>query len=234
MASGASTPHSLERQVARLLSEIVRRRGTILATRALLVGISGIDASGKGYHAARIAQSLGEQNLNVALIGADGWLNLPHVRFNDERPAEHFYNYAFRFDEMFETLILPLKQNREIDLQMDYTDETATSYRGYHYCHRDIDVIVLEGIFLLKLGYRQHLDLACWVECSFETALARAIGRCQECLSPAETKRVFETIYFPAQRIHLARDNPRAAAEIVILNDLAIHEDESAAAFNLP
>ena len=51
-------------------------------------------------------------------------------------PGEHFYEHAFRFDEMFETLILPLRQNREIDLCMDYTEETANDYRPHRYQFR--------------------------------------------------------------------------------------------------
>jgi uridine kinase len=31
--------------------------------------------------------------------------------------------------------------------------------------------------------------------------------------------RAYETIYFPAQRIHLERDRPRQAADGIILND---------------
>jgi uridine kinase len=57
------------------------------------------------------------------------------------------------------------------------------------------------------------------VECSFEKALVRAIKRCQEGLPPKETIRAFETIYFPAQRIHLQRDHPRAAADLILPND---------------
>ena len=164
----------------------------------------------------RIAESLGD---NVAVIAADGWLNLPHVRFRDENPAAHFYHHAFRFDEMFAQLILPLRQNREIDLETDYTDETAPSYRRHRYQFRGIDVILLEGIFLLKRELRAHFDLTCWIECSFETALARAVRRCQEGLPPLETIRAFTTIYFPAQRIHFVRDAPQASAEFIVPNE---------------
>ena len=76
--------------------------------QSLLVGISGIDACGKGYIAARLAELL-SANLNVALINADGWLQLPEVRFSGSMPGEHFYRNAFRFDEMFRDLVLPLK-----------------------------------------------------------------------------------------------------------------------------
>ena len=117
------------------------------------------------------------------------------MRFAQENPAEHFYEHAFRFEEMLETLVLPLKQNREIDLRMAYTEETATSYREHRYQFREIDVILLEGIFLLKQNLRHHFDLACWMECSFETALTRAIKR-----SPG---RITAARYHPCVYDHL-------------------------------
>jgi uridine kinase len=218
-------------QLERVISAIVARRKQIPAERALLVGISGVDASGKGFVAARIAQSLGEEaagvdarGYNIALIGADGWLNLPHVRFNRENPAGHFYEHALRFEEMFARLILPLRDGRSIDLEMDFTEETASNYRRHRYQYRDIDIILLEGIFLFKLGLAHHFDLDCWVECSFETALARAIKRCQEGLPPKETIRAFETIYFPAQRIHFQRDAPQSSADLSLLNEIDLGE----------
>jgi uridine kinase len=210
----------------RLISAITTRRREISPERALLVGISGIDASGKGFVTQRIAESLGarpagvtDPGYNVAVIGADGWLNLPDVRFNRENPAAHFYEHAFRFDEMFETLVLPLKQNRTIDLQMDYTEETATSYRKHRFQFRAIDVILLEGIFLLKKSLRQHFDLTCWVECSFQIALVRALERRQEGLPPSETVDAFSTIYFPAQQIHFERDAPLENTDLILRNE---------------
>ena len=205
-----------------LVSAIRQKHRALCGRRALLVALSGIDAAGKGYCAARIAQSLGEAKLHVAAIGADGWLNLPPVRFSRENPAAHFYEHAFRFNEMFETLVLPLKRNREIDLRMNYAEETATSYRRHRYELRDIDAILLEGIFLLKRSLRHHFDLACWVECSFETALSRAIQRGQEGRPLRETVRAFETIYFPAQRLHFERDAPQSSADLILCNEIEI------------
>jgi len=188
--------------------------------RALLVGISGIDASGKGFIASRVAESLGAKAGNVALIGVDGWLNLPQVRFHDQNPAEHFYRHALRLDEMFQRLIVPLKETRSVDLEMDFAEETAVSYRKHRYFYRDIDVILLEGIFLFQPRYRHHFDLACWIECSFETALARAVERCQEGLPPAATVHAFATRFFPAQRFHFERDAPQSFADFILPNEI--------------
>jgi uridine kinase len=208
------------------MDEITHAVGLIRAKRAetppqrsLLVGISGIDGSGKGYVTAQIVARLQETGLRAVGINVDGWLNLPHRRFDPTNPAEHFYRHAIRFEEMFAQLILPLKEKRSHCVVAEFAEETATEYRPHTYRFEDEDVIVLEGIYLFKPAYRGHFDLTFWVECSFEKARERAVRRGQEGLPPDETMRAYETIYFPAQQIHFDRDNPRAAATAIILND---------------
>jgi uridine kinase len=205
--------------VAAMADRVAFARAGISRTRALLVGISGIDASGKGFIAQKLAERLRKGGWNVAVISADDWLNLPDVCINRDNSAEHFYKYAMRFDEMFERLIIPLKQDRGISLTANCADAKATAVRKECYDFHNVDVVLLEGIFLFKPKYRHHFDLSVWIDCSFEAALERAIERGQEGLPPDETVRAFETIYFPAQRIHLARDNPRETADIVFTND---------------
>jgi uridine kinase len=205
---------------AALISAIIERRKALSPQQALLVGISGIDAAGKGFVTAGVAQSLQNRGIELAVINVDGWLNLPHVRFHRQDPARHFYENAIRLDEMFERVILPLRATRTVNVESDFAEETATTFRKLRYAFRNIDVILLEGIFLFKQMHSDHFDLKVWIDCSFATALRRAIARSQEGLPPQETKRAFETVYFPAQRIHLARDNPRKAADIVFTNEL--------------
>jgi uridine kinase len=185
----------------------------------VLVGISGIDGSGKGFVSAKLADALRAESLNVALISADDWLNLPKVCLNPENYAEHFYKHAIRCDEMFERLIVPLRDQRGVDVPADCGDAKATSHRKRRYVFRDADVVLLEGIFLFKPNHRSYFDLKLWIECSFQTALRRAIARGQEGLPPTETRYAFETIYFPAQRIHLDRDDPRRVADLILHND---------------
>jgi uridine kinase len=212
---------------AGLLSSEIERGAAAILTRfeertdpgALLVGISGIDGSGKGFVTERIVASLRNTDLRAVSIHVDGWLELPHVRFSKERPAERFYERGLRLDEMFEKLALPLKRERSIRLEADYTDETATSYRPHIYAYDNVDVIVVEGIFLFKKRFQELFDLRIWVDCSFETALKRAIARAQEGLPPEETIRAYERIYFPAQEIHFSRDNPREPAHVILDND---------------
>jgi uridine kinase len=206
-------------EIARVCNRIAAQRRVMPLSRAVLVAISGIDGSGKGYISAQLAHRLREHGFRVADLGVDAWLNLPAVRFNAANPAEHFYRHAIRFDEMFTHLVLPLRDQRSVRLLMNFTDETASAYRPHTFEFEDTDVVLLEGIFLLKAEHRKHFDMSLWLDCSFETALERAIQRAQEGLPPEETVRAYGTVFFPAQRIHLAKDDPRESASAVIQND---------------
>jgi uridine kinase len=198
---------------------ILAGRRRVPAHESMLVAVSGIDGSGKGYVTARIVAGIQQKGLNAVAVNVDGWLNPPSRRFHKERPAEHFYRHAIRFDDMFEQLILPLKRQRSIRVEADLAEVTATVYHRQVYDFRDVDVIVLEGICLLKRTFRRYYDLALWADCSFETALVRALRREQEGLSPDETIQAYQTIYFPAQYIHFALDDPRSTADAILDND---------------
>jgi uridine kinase len=202
-----------------LTQKILERRSAIPANRSLLVGISGIDGCGKGYVAAQLESYLALHGVASAVLNVDGWLNLPEKRFSPHTPAQHFYENAIRFAEFFAQLVIPLRNERSVHLLADFAEETASSYRQHTYDFRDVDVVLVEGIFLFKSQYRDLFDLTIWIDCSFQTALARAIERAQEGLSPAETIAAYETIYFPAQRIHLAQDQPRENADLIFEND---------------
>lgn len=194
-------------------------RERLAPARALAVAVSGIDGAGKGWVAARLDERLRERGLSSVVIGCDGWLNLPHVRFDTAAPAERFYADALRFDELFSLLVTPLRERRSVRVVSDCAEETATAFTPRLWTFEDVDVILIEGIFLLKRELRHLYDLSVWVDCSFETALERALVRAQEGLSTADTWAAYDTIYFPAQRLHFRRDRPRERADHVVVND---------------
>lgn len=211
--------NSCVRGLDEVAQQMLRRRKTVPDTRCLLVGISGIDGCGKGYVTRQLEARLALHGVIPAVVNVDGWLNLPEKRFNQSDPADNFYENAIRFDQFFTQLVVPLRDRRSVHLTADFTEETASQYRQHSYDFKDVSVILVEGIFLFKRQYRTHFDLAIWIDCSFSTALARAIDRAQEGLSAAKTIVAYETIYFPAQRIHLTHDNPRENADLVFEND---------------
>jgi len=219
MISGSKTKHM--RSIDEVVRKILERRANIPETRSLLVGVSGIDGCGKGYVAAQLQAHLALHSVIPTILNVDGWLNLPQKRFDQSALAENFYENAIRLDQFFTQLIVPLRNGRSVYLVADFVEETAKDYCKRTCDYQDVSVVLVEGIFLFKPQYRKYFDLAIWIDCSFPTALARAIDRAQEGLSPANTIAAYDTIYFPAQRIHLAQDKPRENADLIFENDIS-------------
>lgn len=188
--------------------------------RATLIGISGIDASGKGYLSGLVADALAKQGLRVALVNVDHWVTLPSQRFSQIEPARHFYESGLRLDAMWEDVVLPLRETRRVHRSIDACDTTnAERYIPLRFDHEGIDVLLLEGIFLFKKQYQNRFDLRAWIDCSFETAMRRAIRRNQEQMAESEIQRDYDVIYYPAQRLHFEKDRPQACADVTIRND---------------
>lgn len=210
-------------QLRMVIDQILEARREVSAHHSVLTAITGIDGSGKGYVTERILHKLSEKGIRTAAINIDGWLNLPSKRFSAINPAEHFYTHAIRFEEMFSQLVFPLRAQRSLQIEANYVEEATTEYRRQLYEYHDVDIILLEGIYLLKRAFQSYYDLSFWIECSFETALERAISRAQEGLGAEETKLAYRTIYFPAQEIHFILDSPKTAATFIVNNDAQIN-----------
>ncbi|MCH7738475.1 MAG: uridine kinase [Chloroflexi bacterium] len=200
-----------------VVDEILEARRSVPAQRSVLMAVSGIDAGGKGYFTGRLVGDLQDKGVRAVAINIDAWLNID--RFDASDPPGHYYDNAIRFEEMFAGTVLPLRDRRSLRVEINYAEETSTEYERRSYEFEDVDVIALEGIYLLKREFQAHFDLSVWIECGFETALERALSRGQEGLPPEETIRDYRDIYNPAQEIHFLRDNPKGVATLVVNND---------------
>ncbi len=186
------------------------------------VGISGIDASGKGYISKQLQEKVESFGYNVANINIDPWQNPIDVRLKKENAAENVYENIFRWNQFFNQLIFPLQKNKRIYLETEGIRGDADIYYPLIYDHTDLDVLLIEGILLFKKKYLLHYDYKVWIDCSFETALQRAIQRNIENLDEARLIYDYETYYYAAQRLHFKRDDPQKAVDVIFYNDLVL------------
>ena len=186
------------------------------------VGVSGIDASGKGYISKQLQERLESSGHNVANINIDPWQNPIAVRLKKEIAAENVYDNIFRWDQFFDQLIFPLQKNKSVYLETEGIRSDADIYYPLIYDYADPDILLIEGILLFKKKYLLHYDYKIWIDCSFETALQRAIQRNVERLDEARLIYDYETYYYAAQRLHFERDDPQKAADMIFYNDLVL------------
>jgi uridine kinase len=221
VGTSASAPRVVQsaQSVADAIAQKVEERRR--AARAYLVGISGIDGSGKSHSAGIIARALETRGLRVAPIGIDVWQNPQSIRFGGSNPGQHFYEHVIRFDALFAELIEPLTAHRSIRLvtQGIRTDQDVWDELIYDFV--DIDVVLVEGILLFKRALVDRYDLRVWIECSFETAVSRALARNVERLPAERLRDDYENTYHAAQRHHIAIDDPCSAVDIMLNNDAA-------------
>lgn len=205
-------------QLACLVAAIERKRRSIPLDRAILAGISGIDGSGKSTLAPIVVQRLKAIGRRTVLIRLDDWHNPPAVRFDPARPAQTFYEKGLRHEELFANLVLPLKQYRRVRMTATISRPPEERAFRHTFAYDDVDVILFEGIFIFKKKFVRHFDFRCWVGCPFDVALQRALRRNQEGLPEEAIIRDYETIYFPAQRLHMDYDRPAEGVDFLFRN----------------
>ena len=146
------------------LAEDVAARMRRSTKRAPLIAISGIDGSGKSTLAPALTAALRERHVRAAVVTVDPWHTPPAIRFNAADPARHFYRFAFRWDELFERVIDPLRRHRSLSLTLPLLRLVDDAWYEHVYDFRDVDVVIVEGIFLLRRALRVRYDLAVWID----------------------------------------------------------------------
>jgi uridine kinase len=203
-----------------LCNLIVQRFHQHRSANAFTIAISGIDASGKSSVAAQIKYLLEENNLNVALLNIDDWQMPKSISFLKENAAANFYHNAFRWNAFFDSLLIPLQNNHSVNVTANLVDINKDKVYSKQYSFTKVDIILVEGIFLLMKDTRAFFDYKVWIECSFKTAQQRAIARNQEGLLPEQLIYDYKTFYYPAQLFHFKKDRPQHAADFIFNNDI--------------
>jgi uridine kinase len=156
---------------------------------AKFVAISGMDCAGKSTLALALQERLATAGFCVTRISIDRFLIPWEAK---TRRAPEFLGY---FEDAFDYQAL----THELDIA-----------RG------SSQIVLVEGVFLLRQELRHWWDLAIWLEVDSALALERAVIRDLAYFGDEATVRlVYETRCAPAQSHHLQRDEPWAHAHIV-------------------
>jgi uridine kinase len=82
------------------------------------------------------------------------------------------------------------------------------------------EILLFDGVFLLRPGLADVWDYVIFVDVSFETSLARAMRRDLYLFGDAENvRRLYTQRYIPGQQIYLQKCQPKARAHAVLDNN---------------
>lgn len=185
--------------------------------KPLLIAISGIEGGGKKYLAAKTAELLEVEDIRVALVRGLDWESPKDVRFNVMNSPEEYYLHAYRYDEMFEELIIPLKLFG--NLEKTITLDDVMSPRVIDYNFTDIDIIIIEGVYLLQASYLDFYDYTCWIQSDFDTAYHNLKSLNKIEAYEEELINIFKRLLKPAAQYHIYTDDPQGHANAIFIDE---------------
>lgn len=187
--------------------------------RNYIIGISGIDGAGKSTLADHLCARLRAQALPHYLVDIDSFLRPRKVRNLNPDQAVGYYEETFEFEKIFDQFIKPLREQATLAKTFDLIEWPGDTYKKKKFRVDGPLFLVLEGVFLFKRPYVDLFDLRVWIDISFGASLRRvhARHRDQEYYSSADAiNDRYQSRFYPGQRLHFERDEPKLTAHIVV------------------
>ncbi|WP_457062251.1 hypothetical protein [Mycobacteroides abscessus] len=186
----------------------------------IVVGITGIDTSGKTTLSTKVADSLRSRNKYVVLVHVDDFHNQRSERYVAGIPEPvQYYRHSINFDKLITQILKPIKLYGELDTVLTLLDLHSDSWTlERRYTVRNNTVVLVEGVFLLRPEVRPWIDLMIYVDVSEPEVLKRAKRR-DVPIQGRDVMRKYATKYLPAQREYLKEHPPREFADLIINND---------------
>ena len=179
-----------------------------------MVGIDGVDASGKTNFAALLSEELRKRYHDVIEASMDGFHNPREIRYRLGRDSpEGYYRDSFNIGVLKTHLLEPLKKglpyrtaafDYRIDSPVDEPEQEPPKNA----------VLVFEGVFSFRAELRHFWDYAIYLDISPEESLRRGVER--DPGEKEEIERKYKVRYLPGQELYQTETKPLESADIIV------------------
>ncbi len=200
--------------------------GAILGYRKespVLVGIDGVDASGKTTLADRLAVYLEQSGRQIIRASVDGFHNRSIIRYRQGKESPSgYYQDSFNHRLLIEKLLQPLStgkleyRERVFDYRIDKAVDVPVQK-----AEKDA-ILVMDGIFLFRPELIRYWDIKIFLDVDFDVTVQRAIRRAKDLESPETEQEIIDIYnrrYMPGQKLYFEEANPQEIADILIDNN---------------
>lgn len=189
--------------------------------RATVIGISGIDASGKTAFTRALAEALGQDGYKVQMIHLDDFHHPAEIRrSNSVPPAQAYYTRTFDYPRVIKELLQPIQSGLPLTkelLCLDLEKDTFCLIRRYEIDRNTI--VLMEGVFLFRPELLDLIDYKIHLHIDFDTCLKRVVARDGYLFgSPEDIIRRYKEKYLPGQSLYFLDANPMESADLVLDN----------------
>jgi uridine kinase len=193
-----------------------------------LVGIDGVDGSGKSSFADLLADLLRESGLTVIRISFDDYLNPQAVRYaQGRRSAKGYFEDSYNQERFLTDVLEPLRSDGSgcyRTAAYSFAEEAPVS--APMQVAPDDAAVIIDGMFLHRPEYwRSPTDkvwnLSAWLDVPFTESYRRMAER--DGINP-NPEDISNARYYQGQLMYISKCEPQKRADIVIDNSQPVGE----------
>jgi uridine kinase len=205
-----------------LLEALASRIADLRQAHPVRVAIDGVDAAGKTTLANELAELIEGLGRPVIRASIDGFHRPATIRRRrGALSPEGYFEDSFDYDALRDVLLLPLGpggsrcfRRAVFDFRTDQAVDAAIERAEPE------SILLLDGVFLLRPGVREHFDFSTFVRADFAVTTARAEQRDVALFGSVEdVRRRYRERYVPGQQLYLTTVDPERWATVVIDNN---------------
>lgn len=202
-----------------IFQQILQEVEHLSEQRSVLVGINGVDTSGKSQFSRLFAQYLRARGKETHLIHLDDFHHSSQIRKQGADPIESYIQNAFNLPLLEKELLVPIREvgmvDRELTL-LDLDTDTYTNQKRYQITPGSI--VLLEGVLLYRDPIDSYFDYRIFLDISFEEVLRRAEIRDVPKYGREFLER-YKVKYIPIQQRYLQESKAKERCNCLIKNN---------------
>ncbi|ABY44002.1 uridine kinase [Bacillus mycoides KBAB4] len=176
-----------------------------------VLGIDGLSRSGKTTLVKELEEDMKESGIPFHIFHIDDHITECNKRYHTGFAEWYeYYNLQWDIDWLQRNLFQKLQNDIKLELPF-YHDETNS-------CELKeiqiplVGVIVVEGVFLQRIEWREFFHYMVYLDCSRQTRFLRESVETQRNLSK------FQNRYWKAEDYYLEKESPKERANLIIHN----------------
>ncbi len=190
----------------------------LLQNKIPIIGINGVDTSGKTSSAVLLENYLQKQGFKVIVIHLDDFHNPSEVRNSGSEPIQSYIDNAFNLEMICQEILNPISEGKIIDKELTLLDLDSNSFTLKKRFSIDEDtVVILEGVLLYREPLDHFFNYRIFLDISFAEVLNRAKIRDVPKYGQEFIQR-YRQKYIPIQQKYLDLWRPMDRADLIINN----------------
>lgn len=184
-----------------------------------IIGISGIDTSGKTMFSNQFSRFLSSVGIQNTILHIDDYHNPLSIRSQGENEIDAYYYNAFCYSRVIDEILNPLKNEGKLDKTICCLDVDTDRYsKSVHYQIEEDSILLIEGVLLFREPLASYLEASIFLDIGFDEMIRRVKVRDV----PKYGINILEKYhqkYIPVQKRYLHTDHPLENSDIVIDNE---------------